>query len=329
MAFENHPHLAPRGGLRGLLDALIATPQAVLGVLVAQTGPSYRKPGALLLLDAHGVRAGALSGGCLDAEMEEAARSVLVSGRARVVEADTGSADDAVFGSGSGCGGRVRIALLPLPTQAPLRAALLALTDSAAPLHLTLADSGAGMAILGAARWRWDAAGLAIHADVQTSLPPLPIHTPPRVLLLGAGPETPALLSMLHALGWWVDVQEHRGRWAPRAAGADRLQALPPGSLPPLAMLPLAALVMTHHFEHDRAHLAALATSAIPYLGVIGPAVRRDALLDALPHDLRQRLAPRLAGPVGLRLGDGAEAIALALASALQQWRAAYEVVHD
>jgi len=332
MAFENHPHRAPHGGLRGLLDALVATPQAALGVLVAQTGPSYRKPGALLLLDAHGVRAGALSGGCLDAELEEAARGVLLSGRARIIEADTGSADDAVFGSGSGCGGAVRIILLPLPADSPLRAALLALTDSVAPLQLTLAEDGAGMAILGATRWRWDAAGQAMHADVQTSLPPLPIHPPPRALLLGAGPETPALLSMLHALGWWVEVQEYRGRWTPRASGADRLHAQPPGSLPSLATPPLAALVMTHHFEHDRAHLAALAAlaaSTIPDIGVIGPAVRRDALLDALPHDLRQRLSPRLAGPVGPRLGDGPEAIALALASALQQWRMAHEVAGD
>ena len=328
MAFENHP-LAPHGGLRGLLDALDATPQAVLGVLVAQSGPSYRKPGALLLLDADGVRAGALSGGCLDAELEDAARDVLASGRARIVEADTGSVDDALFGNGSGCGGAVRIILLPLSADTPLRFALRALADSAAALRLTLAEDGAGMAILGAARWRWDAAGHPMHVDVRTSLPPWLIQPPPRALLLGAGPETPALLSMLHALGWWVEVQEHRGRWAPRATGADRLHALAPGLLPTWSRPPLAALVMTHHFEHDRAHLAALAASAIAHLGVIGPAQRREALLDALPHDLCQRLAPRLCGPVGPRLGDGPEAIALALASALQQWRATHEAAGD
>ncbi|MDE1898866.1 MAG: XdhC family protein [Xanthomonadaceae bacterium] len=329
MRMHPNPPAAPRGGLRGVLDALAATPQAVLGVLVARAGPSYRKPGALLLLDGDGVRAGALSGGCLDAELEDAARGVLARAHAVFVAVDTGSADDLLFGSGSGCGGAVRIALLPLPADAPLRVALRALTDSATALQLTLAEDGAGTAILGAARWSWDAAGHAMHADVQTSMPALPIHPPARALLLGAGPETPALLSMLHVLGWWVEVQEHRGRWAPRAADADRLHAQPPGSLPPLATPPLAALVMTHHFEHDRAHLAALAASAIPHYGVIGPAVRRDALLDALPHDLRERLAPRLTGPVGPRLGDGPEAIALALAGALQQWRMAHEAVHD
>ena len=329
MAFENHPHLPPRGGLRGLLDALVATPQAVLGVLVAQSEPSYRKPGALLLLDADGVRAGALSGGCLDAELENAARGVLASGRARIVEADTGSVDDALFGSGSGCGGAVRIALLSLPPAAPLRAALRALADSAVALRLTLTEDGAGMALLGATRWSWDATGQSTGADVRTSLPPLLIHSPPRALLLGAGPETPSLLAMLHALGWWVEVQEHRGRWAPRATGADRLHALAPGLLPTWAHPPLAALVMTHHFEHDRAHLAALAASAIAHLGVIGPAQRREALLDALPHDLRQRLAPRLCGPVGPRLGEGPEAIALALAGALQQWRMVHEAAGD
>jgi xanthine dehydrogenase accessory factor len=148
------------------------------------------------------------------------------------------------------------------------------------------------------------------------------------VLLLGAGPETPILLPLLHALGWWVEVQEHRGRWAPRSTGADRLHALAPGRLPIWTHPPLAALVMTHHFEHDRTHLAALAASVIAHLGVIGPAVRRNALLNALPHNLRRQLAPRLAGPVGPRLGDGPEAIALALASALQEWRIAHEEAH-
>ncbi len=330
MALENQSQLMPHGGLRGLLEALDATPQAVLGVLVAQSGPSYRKPGALLLLDVDGVRAGALSGGCLDAELEDAARGVLSSGRARFVEADTGSVDDALFGSGSGCGGAVRIALLPLPADAPLRAALRALTDSAAALQLTLTltDSGAGMALLGAMHWSWDDSGHGTDAAIQTHLPPQLIKPSPRALLLGAGPETPVLLPLLHALGWWVEVQEHRGRWAPQSAGADRLHALAPGLLPTWTRPPLAALVMTHHFEHDRAHLAALAASAIAHLGVIGPAVRRNALLNALPHNLRQRLAPRLSGPVGPRLGEGPEAIALALASALQQWRMAHEEAH-
>ncbi len=329
MSEHSNSPASSRGGLRGVLDALITTPQAVLGVLVAQSGPSYRKPGALLLLDADGVRAGALSGGCLDAELEDAARGVLASGRAHFVEADTGSADDALFGSGSGCGGAVRIALLPLPVDAPLRTALRALADSAVALRLTLGEDGAGRAILGAARWSWDGSGRSADAAIQTSLPPWLIRPPPRALLLGAGPETPVLLAMLRALGWWVEVQEHRGRWAPRAAGADRLHALAPGLLPAWAHPPLAALVMTHHFEHDRAHLAALATSTIPGIGVIGPALRREALLDALPPDSRQRLAPRLAGPVGPRLGDGPEAIALALASALQQWRMTHEAAGD
>ena len=329
MSEHPNPPAPLRGGLRGVLDALAATPQAVLGVLVAQTGPSYRKPGALLLLDADGVRAGALSGGCLDAELEDAARGVLAGARAGFVAADTGGADDLLFGSGSGCGGAVRIALLPLPPAAPLRAALRALADSAAALQLTLAEDGAGRAALGSMHWQWDAAGRPMHADIRTSSPPWLIHPPPRALLLGAGPETPALLSMLHALGWWVEVQEHRGRWAPRAAGADRLHALAPGLLPTWTRPPLAALVMTHHFEHDRAHLAALAASAIAHLGVIGPAQRREALLDALPHDLRRRLAPRLCGPVGPRLGDGPEAIALALASTLQQWRMTHEAAGE
>ncbi|MEO7432790.1 MAG: XdhC family protein, partial [Dokdonella sp.] len=84
------PHCAPPrdatplGGQRavvaGLEDLVSAGIPAVLAVVVGTSGSTYRKPGALILLDQRGVRAGALSGGCLEAELEECARLVLETG---------------------------------------------------------------------------------------------------------------------------------------------------------------------------------------------------------------------------------------------------------
>ena len=53
---------------------------SVVGVVVDTNGSTYRKRGALILLDATGMRAGALSGGCLESEVEEHARNVIASG---------------------------------------------------------------------------------------------------------------------------------------------------------------------------------------------------------------------------------------------------------
>ena len=74
------------GGLRAVIEAAAELAAAgvpcVAGVVVDTNGSTYRKRGALILLDATGVRAGALSGGCLEGEVEERARGVLASNTA-------------------------------------------------------------------------------------------------------------------------------------------------------------------------------------------------------------------------------------------------------
>ena len=78
----------PAGGLRAVAEAAIELAAAgvpsIAGVVVETQGSTYRKRGALILLDATGVRAGALSGGCLESELEEQARNVLARGTARM-----------------------------------------------------------------------------------------------------------------------------------------------------------------------------------------------------------------------------------------------------
>jgi xanthine/CO dehydrogenase XdhC/CoxF family maturation factor len=74
-----------------------------------------------------------------------------------------------------------------------------------------------------------------------------------------------------------------------------------------------AAIVMSHHFASDQNYLDALSASAIPYVGLLGPALRRERLLAALGARA-QALRSRLRSPVGLDLGARSpESIALAI----------------
>jgi xanthine/CO dehydrogenase XdhC/CoxF family maturation factor len=74
-----------------------------------------------------------------------------------------------------------------------------------------------------------------------------------------------------------------------------------------------AAVVMSHHLPSDLAHLAMLADSPIPYVGLLGPAARRDKLLSDLGAPAL-RLTDRLHAPVGLPIGGRSpEAIALSI----------------
>jgi xanthine dehydrogenase accessory factor len=74
-----------------------------------------------------------------------------------------------------------------------------------------------------------------------------------------------------------------------------------------------AAIVMSHHFASDLTYLHALADSDVPYVGLLGPVVRRERLLGEL-GSASALLRPRLHAPIGLDLGASTpETIALAI----------------
>jgi xanthine dehydrogenase accessory factor len=329
------------GGTRGLLDELkrlhAAGADALLGIVVATEGSTYQKAGALVLLDRRGMRHGVISGGCLEPELERRAEAIFSTGRAALVDFDTRSDEDLVFGSGTGCRGRVHLLLLPQPAGAPLAHALREAAQQGSVLHLVLTldpdEAGAGSARIAATSampqrdWRWDARGVASNALARAAGVELHIAALPRVVLLGAGPETHALLDITRRLGWVVDIVEHRQRWSAfaRAAQADSLIELAPAA----AAIELAhrridaAVVMSHNYTIDAQHLRFCAAGGIAYIGLLGPPARRDALLTELGAEA-DRLRDRLHAPVGLDLGgSGPEAIALAITAELQQFFAA------
>src|SRR5215831_4396646 len=101
---------------------------AALVTLVGVDGSSYRRPGARLLIARDGSTVGAISGGCLEAEVAKKARWVARSG-AIVERFSTIFDDTAEIPYGLGCGGTLD--LLVEPTDTPEAQALLsAMQDS-------------------------------------------------------------------------------------------------------------------------------------------------------------------------------------------------------
>src|SRR4029079_4791058 len=133
---------------------------------------TYQKPGALVLLGREALHHGVISGGCLEAELLQRAQPVFDSGGAVLVYFDTRSDEDLVFGSGTGCRGRVHLLLLPQPRSAPLAQALRQATHDDAVLAVKLALDGEAVGTGEAAiagkesaivqrAWQWDASGAA------------------------------------------------------------------------------------------------------------------------------------------------------------------------
>lgn len=332
---------------RGIVAELAALSERrtafTLCVVVRSSGSTYRKAGALALVKADGARRGVISGGCLESDLESAARAALAENRTRAMLFDTRSDDDLVFGSGSGCRGQMQVLLLPVAaaTRHPLCDALLSAERTQQLLKAALVTSGEHVG-----------SGFLWSAGLETPLPPpieavralkgrapgeyplaggatcaLVLFAPsPRIMLIGAGPEAPALVDFGNRLGWCVTVSDHReALLAAHAAGAERtICARPVEALAALGDQRFdACIVMTHTAANDREALAALARRAEPFIGLLGPPARRDELLAELDPAARATLTPRLHAPVGIRLGGyGPETLALSICAELQRFLA-------
>ncbi len=329
--------------LEAFLQANQAEPHLVLATVVATEGSTYRKPGAMMLVNPAGDFAGLISGGCLEGDLVARTRRVLETGRPEPVSYDLKDDDELVLGLGLGCGGAVHLLLQRLDRGdgfEPL-ASLFACLAAGAPCRLALVTESSGEAPkIGATALEGGdgttlgpPALLALLAEQAQDAPParrartLDLETPggtagvllvdvrptPRVLVCGAGPDALPVVWQVDALGWNCTVVDHRPNHADPARfppGVEVLCERPErlGACVDLRRVD-AAVVMTHHVGHDAAYLAQLDGCPPAYVGLLGPRARRDQLLKSSGAG---RL--RVHGPAGLDLGaELPEAIALAI----------------
>lgn len=317
-----------------------------LAVVVHTSGSTYRKPGALMLIAADGGYAGLLSGGCLESDLHEHALQVMAGGEAKVITYATGGNDDLLWGLGVGCEGTMQILLLragphngwqplALLAAAHRRHERVAIAMVVASPELSLPP---GSVILPAGTPGNSPVPPALHDDIQALLAraldsgrpavlgaasdPLrvlavPLALPPRLLLLGGGPDAQPLVEFAALLAWRITVYDHRAAYARagRFAAAEQVVLGRPEALAGTIDTHRfdAAVVMSHHLPSDLAYLRVLSGTAIPYVGLLGPAGRREKLLGDLGTDAAP-LEGRLHSPIGLNIGGRApESIALSI----------------
>jgi xanthine/CO dehydrogenase XdhC/CoxF family maturation factor len=91
-----------------------------IATLVKAQGSTYRRPGARMLMTSQGQIVGSLSGGCLEGDVFEQAQEVMTSGKPIVVQYDTMSDEDIIWGLGLGCNGIVQILIERVEEESPL-----------------------------------------------------------------------------------------------------------------------------------------------------------------------------------------------------------------
>jgi len=312
-----------------------------LAIVLHTVGSTYSKPGAPLLVARNGDYAGLLAGGCLEGDLTARAREVMDSGTARQIHYDSRGPDDQLFGLGAGCEGAMTIFVMRVgPEQdwqplAHFQQALAAHESTAVGLIVESMEArhGAGAVLLQGQAGAFDIllADVArvgrpmwLQCSSQQRAFALPLTLPLRLLLLGAGPDAQPLLGLAAQLGWKVSIYDHRPAYADAARfpGAERVLLGRPEALSASVDIESfdAAVIMSHHLQSDAAYLRALASSSVRYVGLLGPAPRRERLRNLLAAEFAA-LGARLHSPVGLTLGGRTStSIALGIVAEIHAW---------
>lgn len=324
----------------------------VLATIISTEGSTYRKAGANMVLGADGSTAGMLGGGSFEQELMEAARPVLDSGLARVLEFEMPSPRDTDPGKTWQRDGVARILLQrfgPDNSYQPLLELSRALGQSRSAVLVCVIDSddpalprgtdflcgtasptplpaalAADMEATAAAAVD-TGAPLLVHQHAgagEAEIFYLPIHPPLHLLILGAVPDSVPVSRLAHLLGWRNTIADPRSALCvpDRFPDADAVLSVDPDNLEAVLNLDRvdAALLLTRSFEQDRRLLATLARTSIPFVGILGSRSRCARLMDTLGAD-GTRLQGRVHGPVGMDMRcDTPEEIALAIVAQIQ-----------
>lgn len=264
-----------------LADAADRGESAVLATVVGVDGSTYRGAGARMVVRADGSTIGAVSGGCLEADIVARAAERLAAGTPELAHYDTRAADDGVFGLGMGCRGVIDVRLEPLGGDA-LRAEIDRLAELRARTAVRLLVCGAGNDAIPVVRLAATTGWLVTVVDHRPSF-----------------------------------ATAERFPDAERVIRVDASQ--PDGALASVVRLHdfSAAVVMGHAAAHDRARLRELiAGTSMRYIGVLGPRRRTLELLEDAPGVERGTIPSNVYAPVGLDIGaETPDEIALAIVS--------------
>ena len=322
---------------------------AALATLVKVEGSAYRRPGAKMLITSDGQQIGSISGGCLESDVKARSQTILKTGIPSLVQYDTTSEEDLIWGLGLGCQGVAyifieRLNLDRLNALSVIEQCLS--TKQAGAVATVFKVEGTNSVAKGDRLLLYpdgnvisQISNLELKDVVIRELQPVlqtqksisrfygltegiaevfleVIQPPTSLIIFGAGFDVLPVVHFAKELGWYVTVIDPLARpmTKERFQKCDRLiQGFPN---PTSARLDLnehtVAVVMSHNYLHDLEFLQTLIPLSLKYLGILGPKKRTNRLL----QDLRQEAiaTEQLYSPVGLDIGaDNPEQIALSI----------------
>jgi xanthine dehydrogenase accessory factor len=321
----------------GLIDprdpALAGEPAVVLATLVAATGSTSKKVGAKMIVAQSGRLLGGVTiGGCVDAQVIEAADALVARGGRRLLSISLD--DDEAWEIGLTCGGTVEVMLERVEANrgddvvasahgfagdalARGAAAVLVTPVDGAPAAFVVCDDGAHFGSLGAAAIDDAATGLVAGVLASSSRVETigdrryffdRIAPPTTLVIVGAGQIAMSLTRMARELEMRTIVVDGRERYATRERfpDADELCVGMPSEI--VANIPstkrVAVALVAHDYKYELPILRRLLREPVGYIGMLGSKKRGVAMRDILRDEgfTDDELA-RVHTPIGLDIG--------------------------
>jgi xanthine dehydrogenase accessory factor len=256
--------------------------EVALATVVATRRSAPRPLGSKLAVTASGRLYGSVSGGCVEADVAERAKTILGGEPSQVVT--YGIADDEAWTVGLPCGGEIDVFVEPFAGTPPIERGT---------TFVVVAGEGVGE------RWHEEEQGTTgLREEAARSVFAEAVGPPPRLVAVGAGDIAEALCALAGTLGWRTVVVDPRAGLATRerVPSADELVVAWPDEVEIDADTAVVSLV--HEERLDLPALRAGIEHGAFYVGALGSRRAQEKRREHLGD-----LADGVRGPVGLNLG--------------------------
>lgn len=280
--------------------------KTVLATVVALEGSSYRRPGVRMLLLDNGKMIGAVSGGCVEKEIQRQAESVFSNATPKMMTYDGRYR--------LGCEGILYILLEPfMPNEATVNTFWQTIEDRKTfeleSYYTRQENSNEDLGTL----FKVDTSELLLRPNFkgkkETEVFQQKLTPCFKLVIIGSEHDAVQLCSYASMTGWEVTVitspsEEKRINDFP---GAMEFLSLSSEEFQPQMIDDQTGVVlMTHSYVKDLKFLVSLMEVTPIYLGLLGPSTRRERLLNELMEynmDISDDFFESIYGPAGINIG--------------------------
>jgi xanthine dehydrogenase accessory factor len=293
--------------------------KSVLITVVALDGSSYRRPGVRMIINEHGEFVGAVSGGCIEKEIEHQAQSVFKTGRAKIMSYDGRLR--------IGCEGILHILIEPVFLPGELLKDFESVLKDRMNFGMDVffyksvgefGNIGTVITLKGKTIPVNPAFKLNLTGD-QEKLSQVfsPLF---QLYIFGAEHDAVQLCSEAKLLGWEVIIvaPPEESKSCDFFPGASSLISPSFKDLDVSVIdMQTAVVLMTHSFNKDVQYLLALKDTMPAYTGLVGSIKRRERIISMLVDhcpDISPDFLDQIYGPAGINIGaESASEIAISI----------------